>query len=159
MTSLYLKIAAGVIVAFLAGFGGYRMGASHWEHKYDALVAENWKGTAQSERTARKSVEKQLADVREQLHTNEAQLDDLHEKQAAVVADRDRTRALADRLLHRSCPNRAAVPAASDQPGANAAAQQREDDRLRELLVDARAECLGTANTLEALQNELRPQL
>ena len=157
----YARLVALVLSLAVSATIAYKLGASHWKGLYDGLVAENWKDTALAEMTARKSVEKQLADVREQLHTNEAKLDDLHEKQAAVVADRDRTRALADRLLHRpqACPNRSGVPEANRQSGTPETRQATGDDRLRELLVAAREECVGNADTLDTLIGQIQPQL
>jgi len=161
MTSLYLKIGAGLLIVLAIFGGGWKVGSGHWHSKYDSLVAEDWKAKAVGEALARKAVEQRYKQLRDISENNAQVLRDLQDQTASVVADRDRVRKLADRLLHRpqACPGSTGVPEAGHQSGTPETSQAGSDAEVRELLVAAHDECIGNANSLDALISQLQPQL
>jgi len=161
MTSLYLKLGAGLLLVLAIFGGGWKVGSGHWQSKYDSLVAEDWKAKAVGEAVARKAVEQRYKQLRDISESNAQVLRDLQDQTASVVADRDRVRKLADRLLHRpqACPDSAGVPEASRESRTPETSQAGSDAEVRELLVAAHDECIGNANSLDALISQLQPQL
>lgn len=160
--SLYIKLAAGVLIAGICSVGGYRIGASHWQTRYEALQAEDWKAKAVGEMVYRKAVEAQLAQAHATSANNAQVIRDLQDTTAAIAADRDRSRELARRLLASAARSRPAsdpVSETPDQPRTARAGETTGTVEVGELLVDAAAECRGNAAQLDALIAQLRPQL
>jgi hypothetical protein len=161
LPTLYLRLAAYGAVALLIGGAGYKVGSNHWQTKYQALQAEDFKGLAQREAAARKAVEGQLAQARIVSTNNSQVIRDLQNETAAIVADRDRTNDLVHRLLTRQArpATSPVVSQAADQSGAARAGEAGEDERLGELLGNAADECRRNAAQLNSLIGQLRPQL
>jgi len=138
-----------------------RYGALQTEYaNYRTAVAE---ANGKAQEAARAAVEQQIRDrVRTDKHNAEI-LRDYETTNAAIAADRDRSRELARRLLAagqggRSSPSRS-VPEAADRPAAPDPGEAGSDVEAGELLTDASAECRANASQLNALIAELKPQL
>lgn len=162
MTSLYLKIGAGLVIALLAGFGGFKLGSNHWQTRYNDLQAENWQAKAMGERVVRKAVEAQLAQSQATFRNNAQVLRDLQDTTASIAADRDHSRDLVRRLLAsaaRPSPASSPVPEAGHQSGTAPAGAAGSPVEVGELLTDAAIECRNNAAQLNALIDQIRPQL
>jgi len=162
ISSLYLRIAAAIlVVAVLIGIG-YRLGAAPWQAKYAALQAADWEGRAQAEAMARKALQAQLAQAQATSMNNAQVMHDLQQQSASAQAERDRVAGELRRLLARAAqpaPGSHPVPEGSGHTGAPAASQASSDRRISELAADVVAECRANARQLNALIAELKPQL
>lgn len=158
---MYLRLAGYLLGAILLATAGYKIGANRWETKYQALRAEDFEGQAKREAVARMALQNQLRDAQTTRANNEAVLHDLQTTTAAIAADRDRTRELAQRLLNSARTRASArhVPEAADRPAAPDPGETGSDVEAGELLTDASAECRGNAAQLNSLIAQLKPQL
>lgn len=162
MTPLYWRLTGALIIALVIGGIGYKVGGSHWEAKYTKLVSQDWQSKALGEEAARKRVEADLRRAQATVTNNSAVLENLTRESASIVADRDRVRELADRLLARparSCPRVGGMPEADYRPAVAEAGEAGSDEHLAELLADTAAECRNNAAQLNSLIAEISPQL
>jgi uncharacterized coiled-coil protein SlyX len=143
-------------------WGGWHFGSGHWQTKYEALQAQGWQARAVAESTARKAVEGRLATLQTNLTHNEKVIHDLQTANTAVVADsgsiRDQLRRLRAQAS-RSCPSGDALPVIPDRPPAAGTGGDESDDRLPRLAGDAIDECKRNANRLNAIIQQVLPQL
>lgn len=161
MSSFYLRIAAYAVAAIVLAGIGYKIGAHRWESKYQALQAENWKGMADREATARKALEQRLKDAQTVSANNAQVIHDLQNTTAAIAADRDHSNELIHRMLASAArrPTSPVVPEATGESGTAPAGETSGNGRLEQLLGDAAAECKGNAAQLNSLIAEIKPQL
>lgn len=146
----------------LGVWGGWHFGSGRWQTKYEALQAEGWQAQAIAEETARKAVEGQLSDLKTTLANNQKVSHDLEIQNAAVTADRDHTRELVRRMLasaSRPSADSHPVPESPGGPPVAGAGGASSNEKLEGLLVAASEECTRNANRLDALVEQLKPQL
>lgn len=162
MSSFYIRLAGYGLAAILLVGLGYRIGSGHVQTKLDALLAKNWQQKAMDEEAVRHALEAQLKHTRNVAENNAQVLNELQDQTASVVADRDRARELARRLLASAARLRAgscSVPEAGSQPSTDAGTADAGTEQLAGLLADAATECRTNAINYLALINQLRPQL
>lgn len=143
-------------------WGGWHFGSGHWQTKYEALQAAGWQAQAIAEQTARRAVEGRLATLQTNLTRNEKVIHDLQTANTAVVADsgsiRDQLRRLRAQAP-RSCPDSGALPATPDRPPAAGTGGDEGADPLPRLAGDAIDECKRNSNRLNAIIQQVLPQL
>lgn len=142
------------------GTGGYLVG-NHWETRYSALQASHAQELADAQAAGRKALQAQLEQFQNVTANNAKVIRELQTQTDAATADSARDRELAQRLLHAaqggsSCH---AVPQASGGPAATPAGQPQGTEQLGNLLVAAADESRACARQLNALIEEIRPQL
>ncbi len=156
-------VGIAATVALCAGtVAGWKLGASHWRHKYDALLAQGWEQKAASETIARHFVEEQLATYQATTARNQDILHDYQDKLDSSNALRDHYRALAKRLFDeqaRLIAASTAVPEAPSVTGATEAGPQGEDGSIGEAVAEAFSECHRNTDQLDALIAQVLPQL
>jgi hypothetical protein len=167
MTAILLKFApwiAGVVVLLgLGGWAGYKV--NPWEGRYTALQATDAKARAEGEAAVAKTLQAQLAQAQTVSANNAQTVEKLSAENAQIVADHsatlDRVRRLEQLLVLASRPTStsAGVSQASGGPSVAGASDPPGITSIEGLLVAAATECEQTANQLNALIEELRPQL
>jgi hypothetical protein len=151
-----------VAIVSLGWWGGWHFGSGRWQAKYERLQAENWEGQAKAERVARTALQDQLEAQNETLAHNAQVMNELDQKRAAIDADRDRISAQLRRVLAqaaRSCPSGGAVPETDHRPGAPQTGGDEGAERLARLAGAAIAECRGNNARLDAVVEQITPQL
>lgn len=162
MTPIYWRLLGALIIAVVIGGIGYRVGANHWEAKYRAELAHQWQQKAKGEETARKALEKQLADANATATNNRQVMHELQQDTVAILAKRDIAINFYRGLLANASRSRAdslGLPKAADRPPAAGASREGSGEKIAGLLADVDAECARNANRLDALSAEIRPQL
>lgn len=127
---------------------------------YRAQVAD---ANAKAQKAAREAVEAQIAE-RSRIDKHNAEvLADYAQTNAAITADRDRSRELVRRLLAanqgRAASPSGSMPEAGHQSGAAEAGSPGGHGDLGELLVDTASECRANAAQLNALIAQISRQL
>jgi hypothetical protein len=162
---LYAKLAAAAAVLLaLIGFGWW-LGSSHWKAQYEALQAQNWQGQAQAQKDRADALQNDLKNLQATAANNAKVIHDLNEQNATAIDDRARLGMQLARVLARATRSQAcggSVPqAASGQnaPRPGAAPGDGRPADLPRLIADALAECKGNGRQLNALSQEIAPQL
>jgi len=164
MTALlaFLRLAWPYLACLGAGLGtgGYLIG-NHWEARYSALQASHAQEMADAQEAGRKALQAQLEQFQNVSANNAKVIRALQTQTDAATADSARDRELAQRLLHAaqggsSCH---AVPQAGAGPATAPASQSQSTERLGDLLVAAADESRACARQLNALIEEIKPQL
>jgi hypothetical protein len=164
MTALlaFLRLAWPYLACFGIGLGtgGYLVG-NHWESRYNALRASTEQGLADAQAAARKALQEQLEQFQATSANNAKVINDLQTQATQAAADSARDRELAQRLLNAASrdPRYHTVPEAGDQPAASPAGQPQSTEQLGDLLVATADESRACARQLNALIEEIRPQL
>jgi hypothetical protein len=154
-----LLAAIGLVAGSL---GGWKLGASTWEKRYARELAQGWEGKAKSEETARVALEDLLAESHKQAAHNAKVMNELEQKNAATLAERDRFRADLERMRAAAARSAARLDRAPTSPGQCPAPAARETEKLAEchgLLIESTAEGTRNADQLDALIQEIEPQL
>jgi hypothetical protein len=159
---LYAKLAgAAAILLALIGFGWW-LGSSHWKAQYEALQAANWQGQAQQQKDRADALDSDLKNLQAAAANNAKVIHDLDEQNATSLADRDRIAGELGRLLNHQNDARAgdcAVPQAAGGQSAPKPGPAQGDGRLAGLLADTIQECRANGRQLNALSQEIAPQL
>ena len=161
MTSLYLRLAAYVVVAALFTAAGWHMGGLAPKKALSDLQAQDWQGKAQAAGVALSATQKQLKDLQDTDARNAGIIKDLNDENLKTAADRDRNAGLYQRLLHRAASipaGGAAVPAPQGGQAASGPSGAGSSDPAAGLLADATAECTRNADRLDKLSAEIMPQ-
>lgn len=162
MSSLYLRIAGYALAAFLFGAVGWQVNGYRWQARYQALQAGDAQARADGEAAVRKALQAQLEQVQDVSANNAKVIRELQTQTEQAVADSTRDRDLVRRLLTaaaRSVPPSAPVSQAGGYPGAAPAGPAPGDGRIGDLLVATADECRANARQLNALIEEIKPQL
>lgn len=150
-------------IALVVGIGtGWKLGSGHWEGRYQALQAEGWRDKALGEEAARNVVEGQLRDARKTIKTNSEVMLELKDKSIAIDAARSRDRILIDRLFKqtaRSCPDTGTLQPPDRQPRTAPARGDASGERFADLSANTLAECDRNSSRLNALIQQILPQL
>ena len=160
--TLYLRLALALAL-LLAGVAlGWYLGAQAPKRALAALQAQDWQSKAQASAAALAEVQGQLATARQVAANNEFIMGGLRSENAQIAADRDANLALARQLLNsqaRPAASGGAVPAPADRQQPVGAGDTAAPTRAESMVVDAADECEQTANQLNALIAQLKPQL
>ena len=165
MSALLLKLSPYLAAAALIFGGGWYAGGLQPKAALVRLQAADWQAKALGEEAARKTVEAKLAQAQAVSANNAQTVEKLSAENAKIAADRDDTLARVRRLeqllvvaSRTTAPRRDVSEAGS---GSNVAGpgDTPGPTRAEELLVAASGECEQTANQLNALIAEIRPQL
>jgi len=130
--------------------------------QYANYRTQSTEAALKAQDAARMVLEQQIEQTHKVTLNNQATLHDLETQTAAIAADRDRSRELVRRLLaaaSRPAASGGQLPEARDRPATPEASQSGSAVDVRELLVNAAAECRGNAARLNSLIAEIRPQL
>lgn len=130
--------------------------------RYESLQASTEQGIADSQAAARKALQAQLDQFQATSQNNAKVINDLQNQATQAAADSARDRDLVQRLLDAASQRDTSyhtVPKTADKPSAPAAGPAQSDGRIGELLVDTADECRANARQLNALIEEIRPQL
>jgi len=164
MTALLalLRIACPYLACIGVGLGtgGYLVG-NHWEARYSALQAGHAQEMADAQAAGRKALQEQLEQFQNVAANNAKVINDLQNQTQQAQADSARDRELAQRLLNAASrnPGYHTVPETRDQPAATPAGQPQGTEQLGELLVATADESRACARQLNALIEEIKPQL
>jgi hypothetical protein len=142
------------------GTGGYLVG-NHWQAKYERSQAAAQQGLADAQAAARKALQAQLEQFQNVSANNAKVIRELQTQTDAAVADSARDRELAQRLLNAASrnPSYHTVPETGDRPATAPTGESQGADELRGLLVATADESRACARQLNALIEEIRPQL
>jgi hypothetical protein len=161
--SLYARLAAYAVLGAVLFGGGWYLGGLSPKRALAVLEAQDWQAKAQASDVALKATQAQLKALADADAKNAGIIKDLNDANLKTAADRDRNAALYQRLLHRpqAAPpsGSAQVPAAAAGQGASGPGGTDGADPAGELLADASAECHRNSDRLDALIEELLPQL
>lgn len=162
MSSLYLRIAGYALAALLFGAIGWHINGYRWQARYSALQAGDAQARADGEAAVRKALLSQLEQAQDVSANNARVIRELQTQTQQAVADSTRDRDLVRRLLAaaaRPAPAGPSVPQGGNIPGAPPAGPAPGDGRIGELLVATADECRANARQLNALIEEIKPQL
>ena len=165
MSALLLKLSPYLAAAALIFGGGWYAGGLQPKAALARLQDADWQAKAQGEEAARKAVQAQLAQSRALSANNAQTVEKLSAQNAQIAADHDAALARVHRLeqllvvASRPTAPRADVSQAGSGPRVASAGDTPGTTRAEELLVAASGECEQTANQLNALIAEIRPQL
>ena len=160
-TALYLRIAAYGLAALLFGSVGWFVNGDRWEVKYDALQAGHAQELADYQEKAKDALQAQLEQFQTTSANNARVINDLQTQSNQALADSARDHDLVQRQLNAASrdPRYRTVPQAGDQPATAPARQAPGDGQTGELLVATADECRANARQLNALIQEIQPQL
>jgi hypothetical protein len=166
LDSLYAKLLAIVLVAGGLIAVGWHLGGSSWRARYEALSAENWKGRAQQQQDRADELARQLRTAQETSANNATVIHDLQQQTLAAQGDRDLLRDRLQRLLAdaaRPGPAGHPVSQAGDRCPTAGTGEARGDGpalgAVTDAVADALAEARANARQLNALIDEIGPQL
>lgn len=165
MSALLLKLSPYLAAAALVFGGGWYAGGLQPKAALARLQAADWQAKAQGEEAARKAVEAQLAQAQAVSANNAQTVEKLSAQNAQIVADHDAALARVHRLeqllvvASRTPAPRPDVSQAGGGPRVASAGDTASPPPVEGLLVAAASECEQTANQLNALIAEIRPQL
>lgn len=162
MTSLYLRIAAYGSAALLCGYLGWAINGTRWSARYEALIAGHAQELADAQTKAKEALQAQLEQFQATSQNNAKVIRDLQTQTDAAAADSARDRDLVQRLLHAAAqgtPGAGAMPQAGHQSPAAQAGQPQGTERLGNLLIGTADESRACARQLNALIEEMAPQL
>lgn len=161
MTALYLRIAAYGLAALLAGSIGWFVNGDRWEAKYESLQAGHAQELADAQGKAKQALQTQLEQFQETSTNNAKVIDALNTQTLQAQADGARDHDLAQRLLHaaQGSAGSPGVPQTGHQPATPPAGDPQGTERLGDLVVAAADESRACARQLNALLEELQPQL
>lgn len=160
--SLYLRIAGYTLAALLFGAAGWWINGDRWQAKYNALQAGDAQARADGEAAVRKALQAQLEQAQDVSANNAKVIRDLNQKTEQAVADSTRDHDLVQRLLtaaSRPATAGGAVSQAGGVTGTAPAGQAQGDGRIGDLLVATADECRANARQLNALIEQIQPQL
>lgn len=162
MSSLYLRMAGYALAALLFGAVGWNINGYRWQARYSALQAGDAQARADGEDAVRKALQAQLEQAQDVSANNAKVIRELQTQTEQAVADSARDRDLVQRLLAaaaRSATAGSPVSQAGGVAGAAAAGQAPGDGRIGDLLVATADECRANARQLNALIEQIQPQL
>lgn len=164
MTALiaFLRIAWPYMLCTGIGFGvGDYLEGNHWEARYSALQASHSQEMADAQAAGKKALQAQLEQFQNVTANNAKVINDLQNQTQQAQADSARDRKLAQRLLNAASRSTGdhAVFKTGDQSAAPAAGESQGTDGLGELLVATADESRACARQLNALIEEIKPQL
>lgn len=147
-----------VMIAILLAWG------FHWKAAYEGEVAKGLGAQLQAAQARADALAVQLKDAQVVSDNNAKVMHDLQQQRLVDASEHSTNRALIDRLLHDAIDNSIHLPASG---GGEAQSQQRpdgprtnvENGRLADLLEGAADEARANAEQLNALEDELRPQV
>jgi hypothetical protein len=154
-------IAAAAALA-IVGLAGYKLGSGHWKARHTALQAQGWEQQAQAERAARVALQGQLEASQAAIARNTGVIHVYREKLDTIDAERARIGAQLRRVLAqapRACPGGGSMSPSGGGPGAPETGGDAGDGRFPELAEAAIAECRRNAGRLDAIVEQLAPQL
>lgn len=161
--SEYILAAAAIVglaIGALAMHVYDRAGMASLEAKYATYQAQVSQVQANEARAAAQALEAQQARLEAITRENDGVIQDLNAKLASADNQRVSDRALLSSLLHdsqgRTCPAGGGVPEAS---GIHGPAGQDLSDEVSDILSGLAAEDADNANKLDALNQQLKPQL
>lgn len=160
--SLYLRITAYGLAALLFGSIGWFVNGDRWSARYEALIAGHAQELADAQAKAKEALQAQLEQFENTSANNAKVIRDLQTQTDAAAADSARDRDLVQRLLYAAAqgtPGPGAVPQAGHQSPVAQAGQPQGTERLGNLLIGTADESRACARQLNALLEELRPQL
>jgi hypothetical protein len=146
----------------LGWWGGWHFGSSYWKTRYAAEIAQAWQAKARGEEAARQALERQLATSQATIIRNSEALHEYRAKLDIIDTERDRIGAQLRRVLAtapRSCPPGDSMPPATDRSGVDASSGDDGNGRLPELASAVVAECRRNNARLDAIVEQLTPQL
>lgn len=162
MSSLYLRIAGYTLAALLFGAIGWHVNGYRWQARYQALQAGDAQARADGEADVRKALQAQLEQAQDVSANNAKVIHELQTQTEQAVADSARDRDLVRRLLAasaRSAASSTPVSQAGGDPGAAPAGPASGDGHIGDLLVAVADECRSNARQLNALIEQIQPQL
>lgn len=160
--SLYLRLAGYLILIAGVFAAGDRVGALRWQTKYEALQSADWQGQANAQRARADALDAQLRAQKAVFQGNAQVIHDLQQQRDEAVGEAKHFADAAQRMLDasaRPAPADCPMPKTAGDSRASAASPASGDGRTAQLLGDAVAECRANARALNALQEEIRPQL
>lgn len=172
MSRLYAYIIAGVGALAMGVAIGWHFGSLHWKGEYQDLKAADWEAKAQGEKTARDELQRRLDGVNATITHNAEVMNELNEKRATAESQLDLARRLlgAAKASGASCSARVpqadsgsraapARPAESDRGPGNVPESSRLGELLERAVAASGVECKNNANQLDALIQQIQPQL
>lgn len=160
--SLYLRLGAYTLAALLCGYLGWAINGDRWSARYEALVAGHAQELADAQAKAKEALQAQLEQFENTSQNNAKVIDALNTQTLQAQADSARDRDLVQRLLHAAAqgtPGGGPVPQAGHQPATAQAGQPQGTERLGNLLIGTADESRACARQLNALIEEIGPQL
>lgn len=153
-----LIVAAGAIFA-----GGYHLGGLGPKADLQALQAADWQSKFIASQVALAAVQGQLAQAAKVTANNSTVIQGLTDANAKITADRNANMALAGRLLNLAKAVTPAggpgMPKAGGGQPTPSASDAASFTQVESMVVDIGDECERTANQLNALIAQLKPQL
>lgn len=162
MTYIYAGLAA--LCLLIGGFFTHLYENVRYQKAQEAFTAYKEKVAEQeaaNEKTAREALQKQIDDSHRIAQDNDRELQDLHTKLAEANRSRDQSRDAVRSLLRDAAQNAGscAVPATTDKPGTAPAGRAPSLNDVADACGNLAAEDKRNADKLDALIQQIKPQL
>lgn len=162
MTYIYAGLAA--LCLLIGGFFTHLYENVRYQKAQEAFTAYKEKVAEQeaaNEKTAREALQKQIDDSHRIAQDNDRELQDLHAKLDEANRLRDQSRSAVRSLLADAAKGAGscAVPAPPDKPGVAAAGRPPSLDEVADACGSVATEDKANADRLDALIQQIKPQL